>query len=411
MKKTFNINISGYVFIIDDDAYELLKDYLDTLHKAFQATDDSAELLADMEQRIAELFSEQIAEGHGVISLAQVESVIARMGRPEELVDFTEETTSTSEGESIKVEKERIYDVPPPPPMGKPRRRLFRDPTNKMLGGVCSGLGAYVGMDPTWVRLIAVILAFASFSTLCLVYLILWIVIPEAQTPLQMMEMRGEAPTIDNIGRTVTDSFRNVRDGFNSFKEQAPARPGKAFADGLASFFGFVGRILLIIFIIVVGIIVFGLSIGFFGCILALISFITPLGGSWFGLPEIPSNEEYTTVILGLLCAIGYIIAIGIPLFFLLRFLLRSSGKQWTSLSKGWRISLITTWAIGFVMAGVFTGALIAHEQGRDYSLDKDEIRVVHDTVVVDSSAAGNSEEVVADTIKVEEANPAKTGK
>lgn len=87
MKKTFNINISGYVFTIDDDAYDLLKDYLDTLHHAFASQEDGAELIADIEQRMAEILGQQNDGGMRVITIADAEAIIARMGRPEEIIE------------------------------------------------------------------------------------------------------------------------------------------------------------------------------------------------------------------------------------------------------------------------------------------------------------------------------------
>lgn len=413
MKKTFNINISGYVFTIDDDAYNLLKDYLDTLHHAFANLDDGAELIADIEQRMAEIFGQQNDGGTRVITLQDAEAIIARMGRPEDFIDTEgvewrqEETRQTSgaTGEN--------YDVPPYNPASEPRtrRKLFRNPYNKMLGGVCSGLAAYIGIDPTWMRLIAVLLAFASFSIAIVVYIVLWIVVPEARTPLDFMQMQGKAPTMENIGQTVTDTFRRMGDtldnGFKAYRQDyaAPGQngmpgqrsAGKAMADGVASFFGFVGKVLLIIGIVVCTIIELVLGIALLGCIIALITFITPYGMSLFGNGYLAGEEEL--VITSLLTAIGYILAIGIPLFFLLRFLLNNNSGSQQRMAKGWRVAMITTWVIGFIMAGVCTGVIVAHEQKGDWDMDdagerisRNEREIIYDTVVVTDTVTINSE-------------------
>ncbi len=384
MNKTFNINISGFVFTVDDNAYELLKDYLDTLHNAFATNPDCAELSADIEQRIAELLMEATEGGSCVVSLEHVESIIARMGRPEEIVDDEMVVEENGTGENIHIEPGTTETAIPPPYIPKGRRRLFRNPFNRMIGGVCSGLANYLGVDATWVRLVAVALAFASFSTICVVYIIMWIVVPEARTPLQVMEMKGESPTIENIGRTVTDSFRQVRNQVNnsigSFQSpQTAVTPGKAFADGLARIFGFIGRVLLVICIILCCAILFAFGLGMFGCIIALVVFLMP-----YSFDLNPDLVEKTRIVIpALLCSIGYILAIGIPLFALLWFLLRSSNRQRRPMVRGWKIALTTAWVIGFLMAGICTGMLISiNEESSDERIFPSERVVVRDTVV-----------------------------
>ncbi|MDE6668327.1 MAG: PspC domain-containing protein, partial [Muribaculaceae bacterium] len=216
MKQTLNINIAGNVFTIDNDAYMLLSDYLDTLQHAFGRNDEGQELIIDIEARIAEIFAQLIEGGQNVITLRDVEAIIARIGRPEEMLEVSEEFDLNSDEEKVTVE---CRPVPPPyvPPV-KVQKKLYRDPQGSMLGGVCMGLSWYTGVDVTWIRLIIIALCFAPIVTvgsmfssvfpLSIIYLILWIVVPEARSPLQRMQMMGKAPTIDNIGRTVTDSFK-----------------------------------------------------------------------------------------------------------------------------------------------------------------------------------------------------------
>lgn len=423
MKKTFNINISGYVFTIDDDAYDLLKDYLDTLHHAFASQEDGAELIADIEQRMAEILGQQNDGGMRVITIADAEAIIARMGRPEEIIEdeTVEWRHDGHEGQSD--EKNGHAEAPPYNPAQEQtvRRKFFRNPYNKMLGGVCSGLAAYIGIDPTWMRLIAVLLAFASFSVAVIIYIILWIIVPEARTTLDFMQMQGKAPTMENIGQTVTDTFRRMGDTFSNsdkanrpgthgsadFAKTEPRSTGKVMADGLASFFGFVGKVLLIIGIVVCTIIEAALGIGLLGCIIALITFITPYGMTMFGDGSLAG--EHDIVIMGLLTAIGYILTIGIPLFFLLRFMLNNNNRIPQRMAKGWRVAMIATWIIGFIMAGVCTGIIVAHEQRGDWKSwhhNADRHReVIYDTVVVEETGIldGESEsEERIDSLKQE---------
>ena len=130
MKKTFTINISGTVFHIEDDAYEVLQKYLINLKNHFGTDEEGKEILSDIEARIAEIFSVKTDEDKRVITVDWVNEVIKTMGTPE---DFAEE-----EGEA----EESIADE------AKRKRRLYRDPDHRVLGGVCGGLGAYFNMDP-----------------------------------------------------------------------------------------------------------------------------------------------------------------------------------------------------------------------------------------------------------------------
>ncbi len=392
MKKTININISGYVFTIDDDAYELLKDYLDTLHSVFHSHDDQAEVISDIEQRMAEIFMQATADCQRVITLSDVEKIIARMGRPEDMMDDYIDERISEEPESAS-RQEFGHDVPPPPPPPTPiSKRVFRDPFDKMLGGVCSGFAVYFNIDPTWLRLALVALAFLSLSTICVVYIVLWIVLPEAKTPMQFMQMRGESPTMDNIGKTVTDTFRRMDDGINqavSSTSEAVRSSGKVFADGLASFFGFIGRVSVIILIFICCVIELVLGIGLVGCLIALIAFLTPLGTSWLGLTGIDDYCDTGIVITSLICAIGYILTIGIPVFALFWIMLRNWSSHKRNLSKGWRVAMMTAWFVGILMSGVTTGIIVAYEEGADlFEEDFNPNINVYDTVTLDDNAA-----------------------
>lgn len=372
MKKTFNINISGVVFTIDEDAYDLLNDYLDTLQHAFQGSDDSHELLTDIENRIAELLTADMAEGRCVVTLADIEEIISRIGRPEEMLDDASSGSGTFSAQTGTEVKETTGgdgaenmngNTPPPytPPENRKTRKLFRDPQNAMLGGVCAGLAAYLNIDVTFIRLLTVVISLLSVSTAAIIYLILWIVVPEARTPYERMQMSGEEPTIANIGRTVTDSFK---DGFSNGpggdpRRQVPESGWKRFADGVANVFGVVAKILMICLIVVAIPVVGALAVALVGCIFALIVFSTSWGYAlWVNNIGGEIVDEYVSPTLGLITAIGYILAIGIPLFALLWVVVMKKHPM----TKGWRNSLIITWILGFVVAAVFTGIIILRD-------------------------------------------------
>lgn len=204
MKKTFNINISGYPFVIDEDAYNILESYLSTLGEVCRKAGQQ-ETAVDIEQRISEIFSEKFGSGASyIISRNDVEAVITRIGAPELIV---EEDGCLEAPDAAAASAAAPPPIPPAFPGVSTGRRLYRDINNKILGGVCSGLGWYMGIDPVWVRIVAVILTLFSVSTLALVYIILWIIVPAARSPYQRMQMMGMDPSMENIGRVVKGEY------------------------------------------------------------------------------------------------------------------------------------------------------------------------------------------------------------
>ena len=185
MKKTLTINLGGSVFHIDEDAYQLLDKYLSNLRIHFKKEEGSDEIMNDFELRISELFSERIRLGYQVISIDLVEEVIKRMGKPEEIFD-----------EEIHEEQEHVANESNT--QHTTRKRLMRDPDNKVLGGVAGGIAAYTGWDATAIRIILFLLMFYYGITIP-IYLVLWLIIPQARTATEKLEMRGESVTIENI--------------------------------------------------------------------------------------------------------------------------------------------------------------------------------------------------------------------
>ena len=193
MKKTMTVNLGGMVYHIDNDAYDRLKKYLEKVKQELKTLEGGEEIYQDIETRIAELFSERLKNNGQVITTKEVEEVIAILGDPEDISGKTPEEEYKSRNRSYK--------------------RMYRDPDNRVIGGVCSGLASYWRVDPTIVRIIFVILAIFGMAGV-LIYLILWIVLPEAGTVAQKLEMRGEAVNFSNIGDFFRDEFENVKRSF-----------------------------------------------------------------------------------------------------------------------------------------------------------------------------------------------------
>lgn len=195
MKITVSINLGGYSFNIDEDAYSELKRYLKNLELHFAGEESSSEILSDIEARMAELFRTKITTYKQVITLNDVNQVISVLGTPEDI--------SENGGPTVR-EK---FSSPG-------YRRMYRDPDHRIIGGVCAGMGAYWNIEPWVLRVIFVV--FAMMGGLgVLIYLILYIVLPEAKTTAQKIEMKGESVNIHNITESVKKEFENVRKNMN----------------------------------------------------------------------------------------------------------------------------------------------------------------------------------------------------
>ncbi|HYC39724.1 MAG TPA: PspC domain-containing protein [Chitinophagaceae bacterium] len=165
MKKIISINLSGRVILIEDSAFEKLQSYLDSLRRYFAKEEGRDEIINDIESRIAELMNDKTRKGATAIAEEDVEEIVASMGRPE---DF--DPVDTEEPASATPRVERLQ--------GPRRRRLYRDSSDKILGGVCAGIANYLNVDPAIIRLLFAIITFGGFGFGILIYILLWIVLP-----------------------------------------------------------------------------------------------------------------------------------------------------------------------------------------------------------------------------------------
>jgi len=191
MKITVSINLGGYSFNIDEDAYAELKHYLKNLELHFAGEESSAEILSDIETRLAELFRIKLTTYKQVINIEDVRQATSVMGTPEDISD--------NDGTSARDK----FSSPG-------YHRMYRDTDHRVIGGVCSGMGAYWDIDPVIMRVIFVVLALGGGLGV-LVYLILYIVLPEAKTTAQKIEMKGHPVNIHNIKDSVKKEFDTVR--------------------------------------------------------------------------------------------------------------------------------------------------------------------------------------------------------
>jgi phage shock protein PspC (stress-responsive transcriptional regulator) len=184
MKKNISINISGIIFHIEEDGYDTLKKYLDSINKYFSTFEDSSEILADIESRIAEIFLSKLNEEKQVITWDDVNSLIATMGSVSDFKaaeDQEAEPVASASAETGGTEGTYTNEQGSKSSTGTntfvPPKRLFRDQNRKILGGVCAGLGNYFSIDPLWIRLLFALMFFA-YGIALIVYIIMWIVVP-----------------------------------------------------------------------------------------------------------------------------------------------------------------------------------------------------------------------------------------
>ena len=197
MNKTVSCNISGIIFNLEEDAYAILSKYLTKLKTHLKHTDGGDEIYEDIELRIAELFSLKLNATKQVILESDTNEVIDILGKPE---DYIEE-----EPENSTFDKDQAHTNTP----HDEKKVFMRDPDNGMIGGVCSGVSAYFGIDLTVVRAIFVLLFFITGFGLGL-YIILWIISPKAISSADKLRMRGKPINIDNIKKEVQDAAERV---------------------------------------------------------------------------------------------------------------------------------------------------------------------------------------------------------
>ncbi|HEY0356707.1 MAG TPA: PspC domain-containing protein, partial [Flavisolibacter sp.] len=171
MKKIININLSGRVIPIEDSAYESLQRYIDSMRRYFANEEGRDEIINDIESRIAELMNDKIKKGATAVTDSDIEEIIHSMGRVEDFEKAEAEEKAAASGQSTT----GSYSYTGPKP-GK--GRLYRDSSDKLLGGVCAGIANYMNVDPTIVRLLFAIITFGGFGTGILIYIALWIILP-----------------------------------------------------------------------------------------------------------------------------------------------------------------------------------------------------------------------------------------
>ena len=221
MNKTISINLGGFFFHIDEDAYQKLTRYFDAVKRSL-SPEGREEIIKDIESRIAELFQERVKAENQAIGLTEIDEVIAIMGQPEDY-KIDEETSysgSTYTGNTTGNRKSK---------------RLYRDKENAILGGVASGFGHYFNIDPLWIRLAIVLIVIAGVGSPIFIYILLWIIVPEATTTSQKLEMKGEPINISNIEKKVKEGINELTDKINNLDHEKIANSARSGANQIGA--------------------------------------------------------------------------------------------------------------------------------------------------------------------------------
>ena len=355
MKKTISVNIKGLSFTIEEDAYELLQEYLERLELALGNQSGKKEIIEDIELRIAELFSGRLNESKTVIELMDVQQILNNLGNPEDFVDQDEDDEDNENSAFENATR------------GPNEKRLFRDEDNAAIGGVCAGIANYFNVDVVLIRIIfVIILLFAGFGFP--LYIILWIVIPKAKNTIDRLRMKGHPITVETVKAEVENAAERIKVGSRRFAKKMRNTEGakQKLSHGARIFSSIIGMILI--------------GIG----LLHLVAFLVLiLGGTElipvqsesgflslteFGELMLSNSKDVTWAWAG-----GTVFIVSIILFFFLlgSILIFYLRNRWARLSL---LGLILTGVIGFFMC-----LNVALNAAGDFAIDGEIERAVGD--------------------------------
>ena len=354
MKKTVNVNLAGTFFHIDEDAFGKLTRYLDAIKRSLSDPQGSDEIIRDIEARISELFSEKIENSSQVISLKELDEVIAVMGQPEDYMvdeEIFEDSSSNSTRRSSS--------------SSSSSKKLFRDVDDKFVAGVSSGIGHYLGIDVIWIRLTWVILVLIGFGSPLLVYLLLWILVPSAESTADKLRMTGEPINISNIEKKFKEGYDTVADKVKSADYD---KYGQKVKSGASGFFDTLGSILLVlvkIFVKFVGVLLIITSLStLIGLIVGLVSFGSIDFWGHGEVMDIISLVDTTNSPIWLISLLA-LLAVGIPFFILFILGLKLLIDNLKSIGTPAKIVLLVVWILSIVGLGIL-GIQQATEQAFD---------------------------------------------
>lgn len=355
MKKNITINLCGRLFQIDEDAYEVLQQYMESLHSYFGRQMGGDEIADDIEARIAELFDELRQQGVEAINIDHVKDIITRIGKPEQMVnDNLDENAGESDNggghhyDSFHSAAEGIREEVRSRIAGK---KLYRNPKDKMLAGVLSGLAAYTNTDPAIWRLITVLL-FLFYGFGLLVYIVLAIILPEARTPEQLLQMEGKDVTPQNLADVVVDKDKPMEERPSVLRSilSVLLKIAVGFFVGLAAICGLALLVCLVLVVISV-VIVFTVPMA------TRLSLPFDLG--YLNLPEMYASHPWVVVLF--LCAL--LLTLFIPLYAIGHMLFSKLGKT-QPMGVAQRVAWTVLWFVS--LCSLVPSLIWIHEQASE---------------------------------------------
>jgi phage shock protein PspC (stress-responsive transcriptional regulator) len=363
MNKTVNINLGGIVFHIDEEAFLKLSNYLDAIKRSLNNTAGQDEIIKDIELRIAELISAKHSSEKQVIVMSELDEVIAVMGQPE---DYRIEG-DTNEADQPKAENGNSSAK-------TKTKKLYRDKDDAMIGGVLSGLGYYFGIERVYLRLILLVaLLFYGFGFLT--YIILWIVIPEAKTTSEKLEMKGEPVNISSIEKKVREEFNNVSDKIknkdydslgNQLKSNA-SKVGLTLSEVIHNVIKLFGKIVGIVLVVFSVLCLVGIT--FVSFTFSSTSFTE---FPWTNYILAGNLAEYPAWIFGLLTWF----ALGIPAFFVTLLGFKLITPRSNSIGKPAKYTLLTLCILSFIALSYVGVSQVSEYKLAGKSIQKDALPV-----------------------------------
>lgn len=339
MKKTISINISGLVFNIEEQAYQMLQVYLEEIKSILSDQEGVEEIIEDIESRIAELFTDRLNDHKQVISEVDVEDIISIMGNPSQYkIDDDDEEAKRNQTHK----EQQVYTA---------EKRFYRDEDEAVIGGVAAGLGHYFGIDPVIIRVIFVLM-FVLGGSGVLLYIILWIVIPAAETTAQKLQMRGQPVNVDNIKNYVNNLKNDAKSGVSNASKSV-RNVAKKSSSALSRILSVLGRIVgfgMMIFGLIFFVVVLLVHFGNLGTFLIVdgdqASNLYALTGLVF--PDGSESLGFWALFFAIIIPIIFVTVTGIKLLF------RLKGRFKTSYIMGLVIWIVAICTLSFV--GVETG-------------------------------------------------------
>ncbi|MFT6845424.1 MAG: phage shock protein PspC (stress-responsive transcriptional regulator) [Flavobacteriales bacterium] len=371
MKKTITAHLCGIIFTFEEEAYELLERYLAAIRLQLGKSPDVQEIMTDIEARIAELCNEHKIENRLVITTEIIAVITEKLGDP----------SVFGTGEEQEFEE----------PERKIKKRFFRHPNDQMIGGVCGGIAAYVNLDSIWVRILFILFT-VIFGVGLPIYFVLWLVVPEAKTTAEKLQMQGEDINIENIKRKVSDEKEAVKKRWENLNNDIKNKNWRNnFERFFYKIFSVIGTILSGIVKLLGGVfsfIFFIISLVMICVVLSLVSghdFMTINGESVYGWWNydyfsalLLNSGDYQTLFL-----VGCVIVLLVPCTALIMLGARLLGGM-KKVPQEFKISMFISFIVGCILIA-FSGFNVAKEFNTRKSITQTEVlTVTSDTLTLD---------------------------